>query len=375
MHEGLYMDNLKIAILGTRGIPNHYGGFEYAAERLSAGLAARGHQVTVYNSHRHPFKDNCWNGVEIVHCYDPERELGMIGQFIYDFNCIQHARKRKFDALLLMGYTSSSVWGRLYPRNCISITNMDGMEWKRKKYSRISRLFLKFAERLAVRYSDFYVADSMVIGNYLNEKYDIEARFIPYGADNMQVIWPVTEGLEPANKEHFLLMARMEPENNIELILDGFHASNSGRRFKVIGNTANRFGRHLLRKFERDERIEFTGPIFNTGRVSELMGKALVYFHGHSVGGTNPSLLQAMANMALIASHDNEFNRAVLQDDAMYFSNYRDVRGIVESTLLGAGEEKMIDNNLEKVNKQFKWSNIIGQYENFIQECYSKRKF
>src|ERR1700761_6260950 len=96
---------LKIAIAGTRGIPNHYGGFEQITAYVAPGLVEKGHSVTVYNSHNHPYQGSTWNGVEIVHCYDPEQMLGTAGQFIYDFNCIQDMRQRDFDVILFMGYT------------------------------------------------------------------------------------------------------------------------------------------------------------------------------------------------------------------------------------------------------------------------------
>src|SRR5450432_900655 len=129
------MTVLRIGISGTRGIPNHYGGFEQLAEYLSAGLAEKGHEVVVYNPHNHPYKEKRWKGVSIVHCYNPERITGTAGQFIYDLNCVMDARKRNFDVLLMLGYTSISVWERLFPKKSTIIFNMDGFEWKRKKYS------------------------------------------------------------------------------------------------------------------------------------------------------------------------------------------------------------------------------------------------
>src|ERR1700712_4811390 len=256
---------LKIAILGTRGIPNHYGGFEHISEYVSVGLAKRGHAVSVYNSHNHPYTKDNWNGVNIIHSYDPEYLVGAAGQFVYDLNCIRDARKRDFDVILIMGYTSSSVWGKLYPKQSAIITNMDGLEWKRSKYSKPVQNFLKYAEKLAVKHSQYYVSDSIVIKQYLARKYDINSRYIPYGAD---MITPLEREqitpAEAAKEDYFLLMARMEPENNIETILEGYNQSNSGKPFKVLGDVGNRFGKFITHKFQKDKRIEFKGSIFDT---------------------------------------------------------------------------------------------------------------
>src|ERR1700676_3265684 len=158
---------LKIAILGTRGVPNNYGGFEHIAGHLSRGLVQKGHEVTVYNSGTHPYRENRWYGVHIIHCFDPEYLIGTPGQFVYDMNCILDARKRNYDIILMLGYTSSSIWGFLYPKNAIIITNMDGLEWQRTKYSNPVKMVLKYAEKMAVQSSRFHIADSPVIKNYL----------------------------------------------------------------------------------------------------------------------------------------------------------------------------------------------------------------
>jgi glycosyltransferase involved in cell wall biosynthesis len=366
------MRKLKIGILGTRGIPNNYGGFEYAMEKLSVGLKMRGHEVTVYNSHTHPYKEDSWNGVKIVHCYDPEGSIGTIGQFVYDLNCIKKARKMDFDVVLMMGYTSNSIWGRFYPKKSAVITNMDGLEWKRDKYSKPVQFFLRYAEKLAVKYSNFYIADSLVIQDYLRNKYKIEAEYIAYGADllNEQIL-NGTPNNSWGDQNHFLLMARMEPENNVETILEGFHNSNATKDFVAIGNAQTRFGKYLINKFKNDTRIKFKGAVFEQNSVHNFLARTYIYFHGHSVGGTNPSLLQAMANSILIASHNNVFNKSVLQNDALYFSNAQDVQKIVENSFFGENEERMIYNNLKKVNYEFTWEKIIDQYENFIYKCFN----
>jgi len=368
---------LRIAILGTRGIPNHYGGFEHISEYVSAGLVKRGHSVSVYNSHNHPYQQSTWNGVDIVHCYDPEYLMGAAGQFVYDFNCIMDARRKNFDVVLMMGYTSSSVWGKLYPSKSTIITNMDGLEWKRSKYSKKVQEFLKYAEKLAVKHSDYYISDSIAIKSYLGEKYDIDSRYIPYGADLLgdeeRNDLPLNANVNP---DYFLLMARMEPENSIETILEGFNNSNSNKNFKVIGDTSNRFGKFITNKFNNDERIQFQGPIFDNTKVRSMQNNSYLYFHGHSVGGTNPSLLEAMASEALIAAHDNPFNQAVLTTDAFYFSNATEVRQLVETVQRQAPESAMVKNNLYKIQNQFNWETVIEQYEDYILECYyhSKRR-
>ncbi|HZX58257.1 MAG TPA: DUF1972 domain-containing protein, partial [Mucilaginibacter sp.] len=262
------MKNLRIAILGTRGIPNHYGGFEHISEYVSEGLVKRGHSVTVYNSHNHPYTGDTWNGVNIKHCYDPEFLIGTAGQFVYDLNCLMDARKQNFDVVLLMGYTSSSVWGKLYPKSSAIITNMDGLEWKRSKYSKPVQQFLKYAEKLAVKYSEFYISDSRVIKDYLENKYSIHSEYIPYGADVYTELEREQLTTKNALKEdYFLLMARMEPENNIETILEGFNNSNSRKQFKVLGDTGNRFGKFIRARFKNDERIQFKGAIFDNAKV------------------------------------------------------------------------------------------------------------
>lgn len=359
---------LRIGILGTRGIPNHYGGFEQFAEYLSTGLVEKGHEVFVYNSHHHPYNTNTWNGVQLIHCYDPEHQLGSFGQFIYDLNCILDARRRNFDVILMLGFTSSSAWGWFYPQQSTLIFNMDGLEWKRTKYSRPVQQFLLLAEKLAVRFSHYHIADSVVIQTYLKKKYAITSEHIPYGAE---IYHNEDESLLQqfgvTKHEYYILMARMAAENNIEMILDGFHASNSNKKFLVVGTVNNKLGKHLVHKFRNDKRIVFAGGIYNhPQKIHSLKHYSALYFHGHSVGGTNPSLLEAMASRALVTAHDNAFNRTVLQDDALYFSSWHEVKEIIETA---GRNEVMIENNLKKIREQYNWNFVINKYEDFLQRC------
>src|SRR5215467_1651561 len=169
---------MKIGIIGIRGIPNRYGGFEQFTEYVAPALVRKGHDVTVYSSSLHPYQDDNWKGVRLIHKSNPENRIGTFGQFIYDFFCILDSRKRNFDVILQLGYTSSSVWSFLFPGKSNLVTNMDGLEWKRSKYSKPVRAFLKRAEKWAVRSSDRLIADSKGIQEYLLDKYNKHATFI-----------------------------------------------------------------------------------------------------------------------------------------------------------------------------------------------------
>ena len=365
---------MKIGILGTRGIPNQYGGFEQLAEYLSVGLREKSFDVYVYNTHDHNYQNKTWNGVNIVHCFNPEKKLKTAGQFIYDLNCIWDSRKRNFDVLLILGYTSISVWGRLFPKKAAIIINMDGLEWKRNKYAGKIRRFLFYAERLAVKFCEYFVADSLAIQKYLQSKYDVPSTFIAYGAEIPGHADESHLGEKGLSKFGFyLIIARMEPENNIEMILDGFSISHSNKKMIVIGNPTNQFGTFLQNKFIKDERIVFLGAIYDKAILHSLKSYSALYFHGHSAGGTNPSLLEAMASGALIAANNNEFNASLLQKDAYYFLDAEEVRKLVEEVSHGQKEQSMIANNLRKIREEYTWPKIIDQYADFIVECYNDK--
>lgn len=361
---------LNIGILGSRGIPNQYGGFEQFAEYLSAGLVERGHNVSVYNPHLHSYKQKKWKGVDIIHCKDPEYILGTVGQFVYDLNCLRDARRRNFDILLILGYTSSSVWGSFFPSNSITITNMDGLEWKRTKYIKPVRWFIQLAERLAVKYSDYLIADSKAIQEYLLKKFNKHSAFIAYGASaNETFDESILTGYNVEREKYYMLMARMEPENNIEIILDGFANSSSSYKFLVIGNYKNKFGKRLKHKYKDDKRILFCGAVYNDKHVHNLRRFADLYFHGHSVGGTNPSLLEAMASQALIVAHDNPFNKAILGNNAYYFSTAGDVTQLINGFTANTKDNEMIARNLSVIKNEYSWEKIISEYEGFFIEC------
>ena len=366
---------MKIAILGTRGIPNYYGGFEQFAEFFSVYLVQQGHEVYCYNSHNHQFQDKMFYGVHIIHQNDPEYKYGTFGQFIYDFNCILDSRKRDFDIILQLGYTSNSIWCFLLPKKPIIITNMDGLEWKRTKYSKPVQQFLKFAERLAAVSSDYLVADSLGIQTFLKHQYNKEATYIAYGAnpfttpnDNLLKEYSVE------NQNYNLIMARFEPENNIDMVLEGVRLSVDTTTILVIGKHDTKYGEYLKNKFQNQKNIRFLGAVYNLNHLNNLRYHSKLYFHGHSVGGTNPSLLEAMASQALIIAHNNDFNKGVLRNNGFYFSNAQEVKKYLE-TIKKNDNLQQIQNNFNAIINDFNWNKINNQYLQLFIECGTKGKY
>jgi len=363
---------LKIAILGTRGVPNYHGGFEQFAEYFSVYLAKKGYDVYVYNSHNHPYQESTFKEVKVVHCYDAEHKIGTVGQFFYDLNCILDARKKKFDLILQLGYTSSSVWHWLMPKDSIIITNMDGLEWKRTKYKPLVRKFLKYAEKLAAKNSDYLVADSVGIQEHLLKTYNKKSEYIAYGATNF--INPNPSVLSKYRIEKYsysMILARLEPENNIETIIRGYIKSHTNNPLIVFGKL-NYYGKILKEKYKGDLRIQFVGSNYNQDELNSLRHYSRYYFHGHSVGGTNPSLLEAMASNALIIAHNNIFNKSILCKEALYFDSYLDIINALNEDEYFYLKKKNAFLNREKIDKEFNWEIINKKYESFLINLINK---
>lgn len=365
---------MKIGIIGTRGIPNQYGGFEQFVEFVAPALVERGHEVAVYTSSLHPFKEPSWKGVQLIRKSDPENKMGTFGQFVYDFNCIIDSRKRKYDIILQLGYTSSSVWSFLFPRKSIVVTNMDGLEWKRTKYAKPVQAFLKRAEKWAVLYSDKLIADSKGIQEYLLKKYNKESAFIAYGASLFNTPDDKVPGqynLSPYS--YNLVIARMEPENNVETILKGHQKSATKKTLVLVGNYNNRFGTYLKETYE-DSRTIFAGPIYNLTALNNIRYYSHLYFHGHSVGGTNPSLLEAMASQSLIVANDNVFNKTVLEEDAFYFADPEDITEVLNREISKTDFQSFLQNNSSKIKDYYSWEHITNLLEQYLLNANQHRK-
>lgn len=369
---------MKIAFISTRGIPNNYGGFEQFAEYISVGLAARGHEVVVYSPHFHPYKEDTYKGVRIKHIYSPETWMGSsVGSFFYDFASLKDAlKKENFDIIYEAGYTSivpAYIWFDVknikYP---IFTTNMDGLEYKRTKFNKWVRKFVFWEERTTVKHSHYLIADNMGIHDYYKEKYGKESKFLAYGADihdDYDVNLLQELGLEAEN--YYLLVARLEPENNIEMAIQGYLASNENgvKPLIIVGKTNTPHGKYLVQKYGDEKNVRFVGGIYDFKKLNSVRYFSFAYFHGHSVGGTNPSLLEAMASNCYILAHNNIFNKAVLKENAHYYTSAEEVKWMLNSItdLATSYKEKFIANNLNEIRNEYSWEKLIDEHEKYFK--------
>ena len=363
---------MKIAILGTRGIPNNYGGFEQCAEFLSVGLVKKGHEVLVYNPSFHTYNKHIYKGVKIVKVYSPQNLVGAsAANFIYDYLCLKDALKKDVDIILELGLITSAISIILLKdKNVPIVTNLDGLEWKRKKWSTSVQKLTKYLEKYGVKYSDYLISDNIGIKNHVLNEYGKYSRYIPYGAQKIKNFnIDVLNEYELHPYQYILSICRLEPENNLEIMIDGYIESNQRIPYIIIGNHLTPYADYLKDKY-RNKNIFFLGGIYNKNHLDSMRHYSSIYLHGHSVGGTNPALLEAMASGAFILAHENQFNRSVLDDNALYFSKKQDVSLSLNNI---AQKDIYIKKNLDKIEKVYNWSKIINDYERYFKDILSKK--
>ena len=376
---------MKVAFISTRGIPNNYGGFEQFAEYISVGLAARGHDVVVYSPHFHPYKEKNYKGVRIKHVYSPETWMGSsVGSFFYDFSSLRDALKREnFDIIYEAGYTSivpAYIWFDVknikYP---IFTTNMDGLEYKRTKFNKWVQKFIFWEERTTVKHSHFLIADNMGIYDYYKEKYNKESKYLAYGADiHSDYDETLLKEYDLKTNEYYLLVARLEPENNIVMAIEGYLASsqNGKRPLIIVGKTNTPHGKELIAKYGNEQFVRFMGGIYDFKKLNSIRYYSFAYFHGHSVGGTNPSLLEAMASSCYILANDNTFNRAVLRNNAHYYDSVKTVAELLESIndLSDKYRSVFIDHNLNEIRNEYSWERLVDKHEEYFRWLLAQKR-
>jgi len=366
---------MKIAITGTRGIPNRYGGFEQFAQKLSVGLAAKGHDVWVYNTLSHFYKEPKYRGVRIVSKISPEKLMGSSANYLYDYICLKDAIRRHADIILECGFPSAApAYPYLNLKRTRLVTQMDGMEWKRTKWGKHTRSIIRKSIVKTIQYSDALICDHLEILKFYAMNYGLKPVYIPYGAEIMGAgDKTVLEAFKLEAGHYYLVIARLEPENNIRNILKGYLAAELDEPLIVVGNHSEKYGRQIMREFGNEQQIIFAGGIYHEESLDNLRHFSKALIQGHSVGGTNPSLLEAMAAGAWIIAHDNPFNRHILEEDALYFKSEDDLAMLLremEDKLPSSPE--MIRNNQHKIRTDYQWEDIIKRYEILFQDIINK---
>lgn len=364
------MSTNSISILGIRGIPANHGGFETFAEYLALYLVERDWEVVVYCqvAGTGDITVNQWNGVQLVNI--PVGIEGALGTIVYDWKSIRHAA-RDSRLVLTLGYNTAlfNIIFRL--RGVKNIINMDGIEWKRRKWNLLERVFLYINERAGCYIGNHLVADHPQIGKHLATRVrKNKITMIPYGAADVEYGDPeVLESLKLKEKQYALVIARPEPENSILQIVCAFSAKPRNHKLVVLGDydvEHNTYHREIVEA--ASESVIFPGAIYDKDIVSSLRYFARVYVHGHTVGGTNPSLVEALGAANPVLAHDNVFNRWVAGDGAHYFSSEIDCAAKFEQLLNDDAElTRMAMVSKNRFLSKFTQENILEQYEALLK--------
>ena len=251
---------------------------------------------------------------------------------------------------------------------------MDGIEWLRTKYHPLIRKYLKYSEKKAVETNNLLISDSKTIQKYIWETYKKESVYISYGADiyNQQNN-TLIEHYQLIANHFFLIIARLQPDNHIEEIIKGVTLSGIDVPLIIVGNYKNnKYGKYLYQKYNSNQ-IKFLGSIFEKEYLNQLRYFSKMYFHGHSSGGTNPSLLEAMAASALIVAHDNPFNRAIIGENGFFFKNETQIAEIIGKDVNSSIKSDWIKKNIEKLKNEFNWNLIINSYFELFTKIYNHR--
>lgn len=371
---------LRIAILGTRGIPAGYGGFETFAEQLAVRLAARGHQVTVYAEAegRAPGPDRCHQGVRVRERRRPH--WGPASTLAYDSACLWDAR-RGHDLVYMLGY--GAAWACWLPRALGTPVwiNVDGLEWARSKWSAPARLYLRCMEWLAPRTATRLIADAQAIAARMQERYPRGApcSFIAYGAEPVGQADPARLaqwGLEPGG--YLLAVARPEPENHVLEIIEGCLLQPAALPLVVVGQVradGSDYQRRLLAL--AGPRVRFIGGVYEPAQLQSLRLHAACHLHGHSVGGTNPSLLEALACGNWVIAHDNPFNREVARDAADYFADPAALAAALAAWAATppAQRRARAARARQIIARHYTWEQIADRYEALaLEQCRAGRQ-
>ena len=353
---------MKIAIIGTVGVPARYGGFETLAEQLTRGISPVDHQLVVYCQRTaYPELQGGESFAGHPRVLLPLRANGAASMLHDMFAMVHAAWIARADTLLVLGY--SGAWFlplvRLLRPGALVVTNIDGMEWRRDKFGKGARALLRGLEWFATRFSHRIIADNAALVELARQLHRIEPRLIAYGGDHTVVEPKPFLDLAPG---YALSIARIEPENNCHLILAACAAA--GARLVFAGNwAASNYGRDLKTRYASNPTLHLLDPVYDVRKLAALRACARCYIHGHSVGGTNPSLVEALFHTDHVLAFECSFNRATLNDAGAYF---RDEAGLVG--LLAAEDTGRIPaQTLDALRDRYRWSEIVRAYVDTCQ--------
>jgi len=351
----------KVAVIGTVGIPAKYGGFETLVEYLTKHLH-NDFDITVFcSSKSYSEKLETYNGVKLS--YIPLDANG-VQSIPYDIISIFSSLKFA-DTLLILGVSGCIVlpFIRLFSQKRI-IVNIDGLEWRRDKWGKGAKWFLKFSEKLAVKFADVVVGDNKVIQEYVLNEYGVKSELIAYGADHVtkEVLSNEIQKKYPfVNDKYAFKVCRIEPENNVHLILDAF-SEYKLLNIVMIGNWKNsEYGKELKEKYSSFENIFLLDPIYDQNILNQIRSNCFVYMHGHSAGGTNPSLVEAMYLGLPIFAFGVEYNKETTQHKAQYFNDKVELLELLKN--INDDELKKVADDMQEVaKKNYTWKKISEQY-------------
>lgn len=365
------MQGKRIAILGTRGIPARYGGFETFAQELAVRLVERGFSVTVFGEESADCQlETEYQGVKLRYRKAPA--WGPLSTLVFDVRCLMECRKG-FDLVYMLGYGSAifCLLTRLF--GVKTWINMDGVEWQRSKWSRWAKAWFRLMEWVAVRVADRVIADADGIRDHLEQRHGKLrcCSVIPYGAYCMHArADPELLGQFAVSPyEYYLVVCRLEPENHVLEIIEGFLRSGSRFPLIIVGDKQvnNTYISHLLEL--STYKVRFVGSIYDQRLLGGLRIFCRAYIHGHSVGGTNPSLLEAMGAGNVTIAHDNIFNHEVLGSAGLYFRDSDEIAagvGVCDG-MTAADRQKIASGVTARVKGRYTWELITMQYEQLIR--------
>ncbi|MFY8035250.1 MAG: DUF1972 domain-containing protein [Flexibacteraceae bacterium] len=358
----------KIAIIGTVGIPACYGGFETLAHKLVDELDTT-HQISVYCSGKQYVKGNRPSHFKNTRLFYIPLKANGIQSIPYDMLSILHALFYA-DILLILGVSGALLlpFIKLFTKKKI-IISIDGLEWKRDKWSTPIKMFLKFCEKLAVRFSHADITDNAAIQAYTASEYQTTSHLIEYGADHASP-QPITEQIIQEypflQSPYYFKVCRIEPENNLDMVLEAF-AEMKELSLVIIGNWKHSaYAQNLYAKYTQFENIHLLNPIYEQKKLDAIRSNAYAYIHGHSAGGTNPSLVEAMFLRLPIFCFGVSYNRATTENKALYFETKENLIQLVKSTNRKQLEALRTDMK-EIAQRRYLWTLISKRYVNLIE--------